>query len=476
MTPTTTAIVPFGAPSATTTRTYTVAVPAGTVVDIALFNAGNVTVAGSGSVTFADTNMDNVADIGALGGATIASVNGVVAGGTTSNNITSTGTITFSVTSTATASVVPVVFDKADSNNTVDLVAPATANALPKAPTDAVGVGGAITFVPAQAALGSSTPTIVTVDTTLNYFTSSAATYKWDANDTFQFGGVAVTQAEFESVLNPSDVLAVAYNPSAAGVSVFNVTTDTVLVPGTPTAVASNINGGTTANDVKVTFAPNADAASGDTYTLFGSNDGGATYNLVTGTTQAAGSTAGTITFTKLDVATGNWTYGVHASSALGAVEVSSAASATVAVPFVAVAPKSAYFADKNGVGLANTLDAGDTVKVAFTDAIVLPAAGSTVQVSDADGTVVNLVNGAAAAFTLNTVDELVGGTTYAAGQVLTIAVTTTPVPLAAGTTAGLQLSGTVVDSSGIKDSVGNAWNIGGSADKTLNLVTDFTV
>ena len=59
----------------------------------------------------------------------------------------------------------------------------------------------------------------------------------------------------------------------------------------------------------------------------------------------------------------------------------------------------------------------------------------------------------------------------------LTISVTTTPVPLAAGTTAGLQLAGAnVIDSSGILDLAGNAWNVGGSADKSLNLVTDFTV
>lgn len=459
--PSTSAVVPFGAPSASTTRTYTATVPTGTLVDIALFEASNVTVAASGAATFADTDSNNVADIGTLGGATISSVNGVANASATFNNVTSTGTITFSVTSTATASVLPVVFDKADSNNTVDLVVPTTANALPKAPTDAVGVGGAITFVPAQAGLGSSTPTIATVDTTLNYFTSSAATYNWDANDTFQFGGVGVTQAQFESVLNPSDVLAVAYNPSAAGVSVFNVTTDKVLVPGTPTAVASNINGGTTANDVKVTFAPDADAASGDTYTLYGSLNGG-TYAMVTGTTQAAGTTAGTITFTKLDVATGNWTYGVHASSALGTVEVSSAASASIAVPAVAdtTKPLSSTAVLTTNAGLAATADAGDVWTITYNEAMKAPVAGAIIQVKDSDTTVANFVNGTNATFSLD-----------ATAKILTVTVTSQPAAaqtLVTGSPIGVQYAVVVQDSSGITDLAGNSWNLGGGSDVTI--------
>lgn len=140
MTPDDEEVLPFGpTPSAANTRTYTASVPAGTVVDIALAPTASVNIADNGTVTFDDTDSDYVADLGVTT-ATITYVNGVP--GASTDGITSGGSITFTVTSTGPDAVVPVVWADASDDDDIDLAAPATANNMPKAPTDAVGVGG----------------------------------------------------------------------------------------------------------------------------------------------------------------------------------------------------------------------------------------------------------------------------------------------------------------------------------------------
>ncbi len=487
VTPSASAVIALGGTVASRTRTYTATVPSGTVVDIQLFLSSNITTDANGVVTFENNGgTTNTATLGNTTGATITAVNGVP--GAATSDIVSGGTITFAVTGTAAVNVTPVIFDDTAADSLLTLVAPTTANTDPKKPSDAFGIGGAANFVPAIAPLGATTPTVASVNLASNFFSSTALTYNYDANDVFQYLTVTITMAQFESMLSVGDVLAVAYNPDAAGVSTFNVTSDAAATQvAAPAVTVINADAGLAANDVRVVYTRPSNAA-GVTYALEqapvtettlgnGVWTVVGTFAAVTGATDTANADGVTNTFAKNNVANGHYAYRVQATNPVSAATTDGATSNIVAVPAPAdtTAPTSAYVAAMNGVGLANTLDAGDTVKMAFSEVIALPAAGSTIQVNDADGTIVNLVRGAAAAFTLNTVAETVGGTSYAAGRVLTIAVTTTPVPLAPGTTVGLQLGGSVIDSSGVMDLAGNALSLA-SGDVTLNLVTDFTV
>lgn len=114
------------------------------------------------------------------------------------------------------------------------------------------------------ATIGSS-KTVTAAVTTADYFASATATYYWDNNDTFQYQGVGITQAQFESMISAGDVLAVSCNPDAAGVSVFSVTTDAAPTAArAPTAGVVNADGDLTANDVRVTYTrPAANACRG---------------------------------------------------------------------------------------------------------------------------------------------------------------------------------------------------------------------
>src|SRR3546814_9612398 len=79
-------------------------------------------------------------------GATITVVNGVGNAGTRADNVTPVnGEVTFTINSSVAVSVVPVVYTDANApvgNNGLDLTAPTPANALPKAPSEAFGIGG----------------------------------------------------------------------------------------------------------------------------------------------------------------------------------------------------------------------------------------------------------------------------------------------------------------------------------------------
>jgi hypothetical protein len=105
-----------------------------------------------------------------------------------------------------------------------------------------------------------------------------------------------------------------------------------------------------------------------------------------------------------------------------------------------------------NGTGgFAGSLDEGDTFVVRFNE-VVTVAAGARLRVRDADtiNSSADLVNGGNATFTLNTAAQTVNGVSGATGTVLTVRINTAPTVVAAGTTTGLQLPVTIVDSAGI--------------------------
>jgi putative cell wall-binding protein len=479
-----TATVELGGDAASRTRTFTAAVPAGTAVDIQLFNAANVIRAANGAITFVDADRNNVADPGTVTSAAITTVNGApfTAGG----SYTSSGTITFTVTGgTTNEAVVPVLFVDANGDNQLNLVAPTTANADPKAPSEQFSVGPVLTFVPQAAALGSSTPTVASVTADQDFFIGtvggSSFTYRYDANDVFQYQGVAITLAQFESLLSSGDALQVAFSPTAAGISTFNVTTDAApTAVATATATVSSIDGGAVANDVRVTYTRPATNAPGATYVLERRAAGAAdtTFTAVTTATQAAGTGTGVFVFTDLNVPNGTYVYRVSVTNPVSGTRAVGGNTADVVVPAAAdtTRPTAVFSATRNATGLSNTLDTGDVINVVFSEVLAAPTAGDLIRLRDADGTIVDVINGTNATFTLNTAAQTVGGSSRAAGTTLTITLTATPTGAAvvgAGTTAGLQLPADIIDQAGNVDPAGNAFNPGGGGDVTVNVVAD---
>jgi len=159
-----------------------------TVVDVQLFSASNVTQT-DGQVTFTPAGSTNNADPGTVN-ATITTVNGTPRmGGSSATNVTpQNGQVTFTVNSSSPESDIPVVFSRADGNDTLEL----DAN---RKPTEPFGVGGKVTWVPPPGAQGAIAPASVTgVDKADSLFVLSttypgsdqARTYTWKSSDTFQ--------------------------------------------------------------------------------------------------------------------------------------------------------------------------------------------------------------------------------------------------------------------------------------------------
>jgi putative cell wall-binding protein len=176
--------VSTGATTSEGARAYTVDVGDATVVDIALFPAENVSVDEDGVVTI-DPNTQ-VAD---GTGVSIEVVNGVsnvaagpAAGDAHVNNVApASGTVTFTIDSVVADSVVPVVFTDADNDNVVDL------DTTTDQPTEAFGIGGVKTWIPAEATTGdvAGDQPITGVNKDLDRFTTANATYFYDAGDRF---------------------------------------------------------------------------------------------------------------------------------------------------------------------------------------------------------------------------------------------------------------------------------------------------
>ena len=116
--------------------------------------------------------------------------------------------------------------------------------------------------------------------------------------------------------------------------------------------------------------------------------------------------------------------------------------------------------------GLANTFDAGDVIKIAFSKDMKI-APGARIQGVDADGTFADIVCGTNAC-TLNTATEALAGTPYPPNRVLTIVLKASPTIVQAGTNPGLQLPATISEAAGISDLAGNPWDVLASPDGVL--------
>lgn len=458
----------------------------GTQVDARIYPSENLTTSGS-TVLFRDANSNNVADEDAVS-AVISAVNGaVVAPNAEQNNITViSGALAISITGTGVDDVTLVVSQDTTglTADAIDLTVPTVANANPKAPAEAFGVGCRTQFIPAEAALGNYVGADSdVVNYNLNYFidTGLGATFNFDANDVFQYQGIlSLTMAQFEGVLSSGaawDEINVGYNPDAAGVSTFNITTDFVAGSTGVTATVFNADAGATINDLRVTFTPSTLNGPGTVYDVVAdtTNDGAitATDTVLAGNITATPAADGTVTLTFNNVPNGTYDILVRAENpATGQLSgIDDSADVTVPGSPDTTRPSSIGVVTTTVGGLANTLDTGDVFKAVFNEAMAAPAAGSTIRVQDGDAapSVGDIICGTNATCTLNAAAEIVNGVSRPANTVLTVTLTGAPTVVTAGTAAGIQLPATVIDSSGIRDTANNLWNLATSTDVIIN-------
>lgn len=341
--------------------------------------------------------------------------------------------------------------------------------------TAAEAAGGA---APPEAPAGTSTPDVKKVVAAENYFVSTVnQTYFYDAGDTFEVTGTAVSGVgAFEQVLSAGDRLTVTYDPNASGTSTFDITNDTVVAPGKAQASVENFNNSTGgADDVRVTTTIPTGNAVGVTYTLQR-----AAYPLpgCSGPLGAFADVTGTEADINdgqaidIDVAAGCYVYRVVAKQVNGAT-ANGAQSGNVTVPGAAdtTAPTITAVKATTDAGTKGVADAGDVHTFTFSENMdtAVDADGSTYRISDADGTQIDIVCGAATATcSYTTVPPIVSGSASPVFQMtVTIKV---PTPVATGTIAGLQYPATILSvSPGWKDASGNALTLAGS-DTTIEV------
>jgi hypothetical protein len=104
--------------------------------------------------------------------------------------------------------------------------------------------------------------TVSTADTTSDFFAAGASLFRYDRNDAFGANDAVITFEQFESLISMSDLVDIRYEPTAEGVSSFNIAGDFGAFPPTVIAEVGNLDGGPTKNDVTVTVTPPASGGS----------------------------------------------------------------------------------------------------------------------------------------------------------------------------------------------------------------------
>jgi hypothetical protein len=124
------------------------------------------------------------------------------------------------------------------------------------------------TTPPPPATSGTRTVTVGAPNTADDSFTDStaSATYRYDSNDVYRYGGTSITMAQFEQALTSGDVIAATYNADAASASTFDITTD--LGQGAPT-VSANVEGeGTAQRNVRLAITEPSSNLDGLSYSI----------------------------------------------------------------------------------------------------------------------------------------------------------------------------------------------------------------
>jgi putative cell wall-binding protein len=338
--------------------------------------------------------------------------------------------------------------------------------------TAAEAAGGA---APPEAPAGTSTPDVKKVVVAEDYFVSTLnQTYFYDSGDTFKVKGSALAGiGAFEQALSAGDRVTVTYDPNASGTSTFDITNDTVVAPGKAQASVEKLDNTGAANDVRVDVTIPTGNAVGATYALQR-----AAYPLP-GCNGPLGAFADVASpdindgeAIDANVPEGCYAYRVVAKQVNGAT-ANGAQSDNVTVPGPAdtTAPKISDVKATTDAGAKGVADVGDVHTFTFSENMdtAVDADGSTYRISDADGTQVDIVCGAATATcSYTTVPPIISGSADPVFQMtVTIKV---PTPVATGTIAGLQYPATILSvSSGWKDASGNALTLAGS-DTTIQV------
>ena len=465
-------------PSTTDDRTYRVIdLNDASTYTIQLYPAANVR--GTTRISFAQDGATATADEGNVA-ADITKVNGSTPPSPDDDATTAPvdGQITFTVDGSGLETIVPVVYLDADKDGNLDI----DADGEPVA-AEPFGVGGPIRYLPAEAVIGSSSLAVTAITPERDALVSGGRTYYFDGNDSYAYQGVAISKAQFNSMLSPGDVGTASYDPDPAGVSIFNITTDYVDAPAKPTVTVVDGDAGGTINDARVTYTRPPRNSPGVAYSLHratvspgadskcGTNDDtvGA-FAAATGTTQAAGTGDGVFVFSNNNVADGCYAYRVRATSPISSTTADSVGSDHISIPGPAdtIGPLSTYAKRTTDAGLA-AFDAGDVIKIVFNEPMAVPPAGATIRVSDGDLTFADIVDGTNATFTLNSAAEVVNGVSRGVGTVLTIKLTGNPTSVFPGVSPGVQAPATVEDRSGINDLAGNAWDLPNSTDVSID-------
>ena len=482
-----TASTASGTTANTGSRTYSVTVPSDvTDVNIALFDADNVTTTGE-NTTFKSASPINTGNVA------IETVNGAAVGsaGTTNtyqvNDVKPVnGLVTFTIDSTtAGVDAVPVVYSDTvnDDSNALEFTTTPTATATQE-PREDFGVGGRKNWVAQEAALGTVAGDIRELNTRIDYYTVDTTgndnvadvTVYYDSNDVFQYQGVGISMADFERIAGTDAIVSTSYNPSPEGVSTHNVTTAAVTAPTNAKATVSDLDADGTRDDATITWT--ASTSEGVVYDVRRSTVDTTCDNA---DTLVADNVSGTSTTVLNNPNDADTVFCVYAQDPNTGASSAAAPTAQTTLPGSAdtAGPQSdEYTAVTTDSGFDNEGDTGDVWRIVFNEAVQVEA-GDAIRVLDGtDATQAGteeqyqIVCGTNATCATNASASTIGGTSYEAGRILTVTLTTVLAPVATVTGGNNRLDypAFIINSAGITDSNGNSWDLAGSADRTLEV------
>jgi putative cell wall-binding protein len=468
-------------------RTCTVPGLSDGVFDARLFPSENVIVATDGTVTFVDSNGDHVADESGVG-ANIVQVNGVtVVPSAEQNDVAATGslaTLSFTIQGTAPDDVTLVVWQDEPTltPQALDLRSPSTASTS-SAPSEKFGFGCRTAFTN-EAPSGSIGSVVVTaVDKDNDSFATAAATYFYDANDVFQLssGGAcgAVAPGVFESALSPGDSVSGSYSQDASVASTFCLADTAPVNPAgvTFTPLSTQVV-------VKITESPTPSTDAYSVYRVarpasgtcpdFQSTTGRGSYAAVGSVADPTPgvSTSATAEFTDNGLTDGT-TY-CYVVTALDDGDESSGTSEFEQAPGSVAATSNPTIVDvrTEDNGVVGVVDGGDVHRFIFSEPMALAIDDQfekyRIQDNDPTPTIVDVwcqvgdgndIDPASADCGLNAASVTIGGTSYAAGRVLTVQIGTAAgvITVQSGTTPGLLYPATITNvSAGWKSSGGS--------------------
>ncbi|MFA9446083.1 S-layer homology domain-containing protein [Egicoccus sp. AB-alg6-2] len=229
-------------------RTYTVTGLDDTeTYNIALFEAGSVTVATGDVVSFDEDGTTGTADQGDIA-AVITHVNNLdVVDADQQTAVPVGGTITFRINSDLADSVFPVVWLDEDGADFTALALDVDEDGLP---TEDFGVGGQKTWIPTEAEIGSDHDgEVTTIDAANNWYMLDTdgdgradVVITYVAGDTFRYNGASISLAQFEAWASAGDTIQVTdYNPGGAepgDATIHDIVEDVTAAPANVTVVA----------------------------------------------------------------------------------------------------------------------------------------------------------------------------------------------------------------------------------------------